>query len=578
MSKLKFLLLPILLLSMFFLGTPTFAQESDEKILEFKSEIVVNKDATIDIKEYIVFQPSTTTPRHGLEWQIPYEYSVKVFRRATEIKVNEVTYYPLFKPEESISNMYSELRENGWLILRIGQSDKYISGAHVYIVDYTLKYSGISYFEENDEVYLNVIGPGWSIPIESVSATIKLPGEILDKVCYTGADGSQAQDCTMFDDGNGTLTVQPNSTLLPYEGYSFAVKLPKGVLEDTSKEQIFLAIITNIGIVLPIPLGIYLFGFLRKKYRNKKLTVIPYYEPEKDMDSLLSATLISNKFKGKYITAVLIELATKGYLKIREYEKKKYEFVKREKDGKDLPKHLKTLFDAIFAHGDVVPLKKLSNFYTTANKVYLEGYQYLKEEEILSNEKLKKKRMFSVIGFVLLFGSFATAGFFISISAIGWMIGILLSGIVLLIFTAFIDIRSSKGNEKYHYLLGLKMYINTAEKKRIEFHNDPEKYKEIFEKLLPYAMIFNLEKKWAKQFEDIYTQNPDWYEGNFNTFNAYYLANSLSILNSSVVKTSSPPSYSSSGGYRSGGWSSGGSGFSGGSSGGGGGGSGGGGW
>jgi len=274
MGKLKLFLFPVLLLSIFFLGTPVFAQESDEKILEFKSEIVVNKDASIDIKEYIVFQPSTTTPRHGLEWQIPYVYSVKAFRRATEIDINNVTYYPLFKPEESISNMYSELR----------------------------------YFEENDEVYLNVIGPGWKIPIEGASATVKLPGEILEKVCYTGADGSEAQDCTMFDGEDGTLTVKPNSTLAPYEGYTFAVKLPKGVLEDTTKEQVWLAIISNIGILLPLPLGIYLFGFLRKKYRNKKITVIPYYEPEKDMDSLLSGTLIGGKFNGKYITAVLIEL------------------------------------------------------------------------------------------------------------------------------------------------------------------------------------------------------------------------------------------------------------------------------
>ena len=91
-------------------------------------------------------------------------------------------------------------------------------------------------------------------------------------------------------------------------------------------------------------------------------------------------------------------------------------------------------------------------------------------------------------------------------------------------------------------------------------------------------MIFNLEKKWANEFKEIYTETPDWYEGDFTTFNAYYLANSLSSFNSSVTKRSTTSSYDSSGGYRSGGWSSGGGGFSGGSSGGGGGGSGGGGW
>jgi len=340
-----------------------------------------------------------------------------------------------------------------------------------------------------------------------------------------------------------------------------------------------MAIIANIGILLPIPVGIYLFGFLKKKYSNKKITIIPNYEPEKDMDILTSGALLSPVFKTKYITASFIELATNGYLKIREYEKKKYEFVKRDKDGSDLPAHLKSLFDAIFAHGDVVPISKLTNFYTTANTVYNEAYKLLKEKDLLSASKIGKKSMYFVSSFFLVFGGLAVSGYFAQISAIGWILGLIVSGILVFLFAFTIDVRSVAGNEKYYSLLGLKMYINTAEKHRIEFHNDPKKYNEIFEKLLPYAMIFGLEKKWAKQFEDIYTQTPDWYEGNFNTFNAYYLANSLNSFNSNVAKSSTPPSnYSSGGGYRSGGWSSGGSGFSGGSSGGGGGGSGGGGW
>lgn len=579
MKKLNLLLLLGLFTLTSFFTTPIYAQE-DEKIIEFVSDITVNTDATINIKEKITFSPSNTIQRHGLEWQIPYVYSVKAFRRNTEIKFNNIVYYPLNNPELKTYNLYSRNDENGWAILRIGSPESYITGIHVYELDYTLKYSGISYFEENDEVYLNIIGPGWRIPIENAYANITLPSRPLETICFTGIDGSTEQNCTITETENG-INIRVNGRLESYEGYTFAVKLEKGVLEDTTNEQRLLAIIANIGILLPIPIGIFLFGFLRKKYKNKKITVIPYYEAEKDMDSLLGGTLISQKFVPKYITAVLIELATKGYLKIREYEKKKYEFVKREKDGKDLPIHLKTLFDAIFAHGDVVPVKKLTNFYYTASKVYLEANEYLKEKDILSNDMLKRKSSFTVISILVMFGAIMSTGFFINISAIGWMLGILFSGLLLLFFSLSIDIRSKEGNKKYYYLLGMKMYINTAEKHRIEFHNDPKRYNEIFEKLLPYAMIFGLEKQWAKLFEDIYTQTPDWYEGNFTTFNAFYLANSLNAMNSTVVKSATPPSssYSSGGGYRSGGWSSGGSGFGGGgSSGGGGGGSGGGGW
>lgn len=574
MKKLKLL---IILLGIFLFITPASAQE-DERILEFTSDIVVNNDASIDIKETIQFRPSTTISRHGLEWRIPFVYSVNAFRRSTKLDINSVTYYPLLNPSLKTFNQYSRNDENGWAVLRIGDADTYIEGTYVYIVDYTLKYSGISYFDENDEVYLNVIGPGWNIPIENASANVKLPGKILEQICFTGADGSQLQDCTMVNNTEDTVSVRPNNVLNAYEGYSFAVKLPKGTIEDTTKEQILLGLLTNIGILLPIPFGIFLFGFLRKKFRNEKLTIIPYYEPEKDMDSLLAATLLNPVYKPKNISAAIIELATKGYFKIREYEKKKFEFVKSDKSTDGLPAHLKKIVDTIFVSGNTVQLSKLTTFYETSTNAYSLCLDYLKTNEILnkSAQKLKPTLItLSLFAFIFLITS---SSIFILTASIGWLIGILISLILLFIFALGIDIKTVKGNEIYHKLLGLKLYINTAEKHRIEFHNDPKKYMGVFEKLLPYAMIFGLEKKWADEFKDLYQDTqPNWYRGNFNAFDLYMISNSVSRLNSGI-RSSTTKAYGSSSGYRSSGWSSGGSGFSGGSSGGGGGGSGGGSW
>lgn len=58
------------------------------------------------------------------------------------------------------------------------------------------------------------------------------------------------------------------------------------------------------------------------------------------------------------------------------------------------------------------------------------------------------------------------------------------------------------------YLLGLKMYLQIAEKDRLDFHNAPEKNPEIFEKLLPYAMVLGVEKALAKEFKGIYIEQP----------------------------------------------------------------------
>ena len=102
-----------------------------------------------------------------------------------------------------------------------------------------------------------------------------------------------------------------------------------------------------------------------------------------------------------------------------------------------------------------------------------------------------------------------------------------------------------------------------AEKRQID-PNSPKQQIKLFEELLPYAMLFGLEKDWAHQFKDMYKEPPTWYSGNMNTFNSMYLANSLSQFNSASATAFSAPSSSSSSGMGGGGFSGGGGGGGGG--------------
>jgi uncharacterized membrane protein len=70
-----------------------------------------------------------------------------------------------------------------------------------------------------------------------------------------------------------------------------------------------------------------------------------------------------------------------------------------------------------------------------------------------------------------------------------------------------------KGVLAREHIRGLKEYLMLAEKERIKFHNAPEKNPELFEKLLPMAMVLGVEREWAAQFKDIYLTQPSWYEG-----------------------------------------------------------------
>lgn len=57
-------------------------------------------------------------------------------------------------------------------------------------------------------------------------------------------------------------------------------------------------------------------------------------------------------------------------------------------------------------------------------------------------------------------------------------------------------------------ILGFKMYLETAERYRLQ-NLTPE----TFEKYLPYAMVFGVEKKWAKAFANMDVPQPAWYAG-----------------------------------------------------------------
>ena len=125
---------------------------------------------------------------------------------------------------------------------------------------------------------------------------------------------------------------------------------------------------------------------------------------------------------------------------------------------------------------------------------------------------------------------------------------------------------------------GFKMYLETAEKERLNFQDEPQMTVSRFETILPYAVALGVEKPWTERFENDLARNavsdydgndyhPHWHTG--SDFRAGSMGRDVAAFASgmSAAMIASQPSSSSSSG-----------GGGGGSSGGGGGGGGGGGW
>ncbi len=139
---------------------------------------------------------------------------------------------------------------------------------------------------------------------------------------------------------------------------------------------------------------------------------------------------------------------------------------------------------------------------------------------------------------------------------------------VIMFMSSKCDKKTQLGDHYYGKLLGFREFLQTAEKDRINML--VEENPQYFYSTLPFAMVLGVTDKWAKRFESITMEPPNWYSstypGNFNTIVfAHALNDSMRNMNTSM--TSPPPqSTSSAGGSIGGGFSGGGSGGGGGSS------------
>jgi uncharacterized membrane protein len=142
---------------------------------------------------------------------------------------------------------------------------------------------------------------------------------------------------------------------------------------------------------------------------------------------------------------------------------------------------------------------------------------------------------------------------------LGLALSLGVSGIVILVFAGHMPRKTKMGSLLNEELLGFREFVERAEEDRIRrmAEEDPT----LFDRVLPYALVFGLEDKWADAFRDMYKEPPDWYYSPYyaNTFSPDVFVNdlgrSLGVMNSTLAST---PKRSGSSGFSRGGGSSGG--------------------
>lgn len=563
-------ILPLLLVSM-----PTrsvYAQDPDDfTVTSFSGDYYLDKNSenrsTLTVVETITAIFPQTDQNHGIERAVPAEYD----GHTVDLTVQSV------QDAQKIPQPFTTYESNNNIVLRIGSPSEYVHGSQTYVITYVLQ-DVTKNFDNHDEFFWDINGTQWAQPFGKVTARVHL-SKALSKAydgrvrCYAGSEGSTAQNCkvTPSTEEDWLMMQFTAQKLGPYQGMSVVVGFKPQTFVGYQKtfwektQAILFKVWLIINILVPIAGTVWLLSYWRRfgKTPVGKGTIIPEYIPPKDISVLTGSRIIKRLPFG--ITAQIMDLCVRHYVKLYQKEAKKlfgtkrtYELeLARQPHGlfSEELEVIEMIFGAKPKIGSKVPLGSLQNkLHRKAAALQKKVRNDAVTNGYYEDRAVQRKKLYWSGGILL----------FLSVCLLSP--GIFLLGIAVMIVASNMWQLTDKGVVTRDYLLGLKEYMQMAEADRIKALQSPAGVSEavidvsdnkqlvkLYERLLPYAIIFGIESDWIKQFADLYTEPPEWYGGNWTAFNAAVLATSINDFKGVSMTTFSSPTDSTSSGFSSGG-------------------------
>ena len=552
------------------------AASADERILSFDSEIHVKADGWIEVTETIRVRAEGNRIRRGIYRDLPTEY-VDRFQNRHVVRIE-----PLAVLRNGAREDFHTIDIRRGQRTYFGHRERFIAaGEHTYVFRYRASRM-LGFFDEHDELYWNVTGFEWAFPIDTATARVYLdfdaPASAITYEAYTGPLGARGRDYTAGIGSDGGVEFAATQPLSPVNGLTIVVGWPKGYVDEpTGLDRFGWLLVDNVNLLVALGGFVLLLGYYIPVWRRlgkdpDEGVIFPRYEPPRGFSPASLRYIRQMYYDNKVMTAAIVNLAVKGYLKIEDYGGKHW--LHRLNPPPDAPAPAageKELYDGLFASGLQIELDNENHRTLGAAK----------EAHAKSLKADYKHKYFQTNGYLNLPGAVIVIGSTLASFNVGAGPTPPVIGVVILLFltTAFFAIimkrPTLRGRKLLDEMLGFREYLEVAEKDELNLRNPPEKTPQLFETYLPYALALGVEQEWSEKFAALLAAirdpdgreyQPSWYDGSWNSARLASTARSFSSeLSSSVASSVSPPGSSSGGG-------------GGGSSGGGGGGGGGGGW
>jgi uncharacterized membrane protein len=511
---------------------PTLAQDKTLSWHRWDSNIQINSDGSFRVDETFEIQflggPFTFGTRDipKSQYEGLTDFSVRegntVYSQSTSQQPN--TFYVNENSDEYVITWYYPSTQDA---------------TRTFVVSYTVEGGLIINEEIGDRFFWKAVGPDHAFPIDSSTVTVHLPpGATVDTAIEPAMFGVDGSTYSISDDGT-TVTYSAQNIPANQE-FEVGVRFPSGYVPSVKpdwqaqyeREQTWndtYRPILNLGLsglaFLILIGGLFgVYTLWRASGRDPDIGAVPSYltEPPSDLPPGLVGTLVDEKADLQDIMATMIDLARRGAIDMQEDDKKVFGmtlskgfvFRKNEDFNEPLRSYESTLLKEMFGSKSKVELEDLQNeFYTAIPKLQKELYaEAVKEQLFPSSPKAVRSRWtgIGVAGLVISLGVgfCATGALADMVQTILCPFGSLgVASLALIIVGQAMPAKSRHGAEEAAKWRAFKEYLQSTER-----YTDLKEVTDQFDKYLPYAIAFGLERTWVNKFSQVPgTPIPRWY-------------------------------------------------------------------
>jgi uncharacterized membrane protein YgcG len=480
-------------------------------------------------------------------------------------------------------------------------TDEFVHGRTTYVIEWTA-HDVIRTFDDGQEFYWDVNGTAWRVPFQAVSATLHVSPELGSALtgasrCVFGYEGDD-EPCTITDTTDG-VTTDPVS-LFAYQNVSMIVGFEPGTfragipVDETWPFTVLPWVL--LGVLAAAALLAVLFRRFLWGHAPGRGIIVPEYEGPEDLGVMAAAELV--KRPAAALPAQLVKLAVDGVVRlVEDPEEPETRRFRLELVDRAAAVHapddsaLTRLFSGKPKDGETLVLdrrnRKLGDRISTLTAL---GRNALRPEYLSRGERSPLRRLIFWPAFAALVGSVVLT----VLCAVEDVGSPLLSvtipvtffgSFVVMGFSGKPERRTATGTAAYEQLLGLRDYLRLAEADRLRVlqspegavrtpvdAGDPAAVVKLYERLLPWAIVWGVEREWAGVLAANYTEtvppssNLDFASGfaGLSTVGSSFAASSFATTPPVSTSSGSGGSSSSSGFSSGGGFSGGGGGGGGG--------------